>query len=107
VFGKWRRKLKKTLEIHKYGRKYGRMKTTIEIDEEKLEAIMRLTALGTRKEAVDWALTEALRIAEINRIAENPWDANFLKDAVDPDYDVIALRRESSAYPPARRGRKR
>jgi Arc/MetJ family transcription regulator len=83
------------------------MKTTIEIDEGKLGVIMRLTGLGTRKDAVDWALTEAVRIAEINRVAESPWDAGFLKDAVDPAYDVIALRRSSVAYASASRGRKR
>lgn len=82
------------------------MKTTIEIDEGKLKSIMRLTGLGTRKDAVDWALTEALRIAEIDRIAETPWDAGFLKDAVDPNYDVIAVRRESVGYPPSARRRK-
>jgi len=74
------------------------MKTTLELDEEKLTRIMWLTGLGTRKEAVDWALTEALRIAEINRIAESPWDAASLKDAVEPDYDVIALRQGATNY---------
>jgi Arc/MetJ family transcription regulator len=68
------------------------MKTTLEIDEKKLERIMKSTGLKTRKEAVDWALTEAERIATINRIAEEPWDAEAMKDAVDPDYDIIALR---------------
>ena len=48
------------------------MKSTIEIDDEKLGRIMALTGLKTRKEAVDWALTEAERIAGINRIAEEP-----------------------------------
>ncbi len=67
-------------------------KTTIEIDSEKLESLMKLTGLKTRKDAVDWALTEANKIASINRIAETPWDAEFLKDAVDPDYDVLARR---------------
>ncbi|GAB4182168.1 MAG: hypothetical protein Fur0032_23270 [Terrimicrobiaceae bacterium] len=74
------------------------MKTTIEIDELKVEKIMRLSGIGTIKEAVDWALTEGLRIAQINRIAETPWDADFLKDAVDPAYDVIATRRESLSH---------
>jgi Arc/MetJ family transcription regulator len=69
------------------------MKTTLEIDDEKLRRIMKSTGLKTRKEAVDWALTEAERIATINRIAEEPWDAEAMKDAVDPDYDIIALRR--------------
>jgi len=68
------------------------MKTTLEIDEKKLERIMKSTGLKTRKEAVDWALTEAERIATINRIAKEPWDAEAWKDAVDPDYDIIALR---------------
>jgi Arc/MetJ family transcription regulator len=75
------------------------MKTTIEIDEGKLEHLMRLTGLKTRKEAVDWALTEASRIAAINRISETPWDSAFLKDAVDPEYDVVRMRHASSKYP--------
>lgn len=74
------------------------MKTTIEIDDGKLARIMSLTGLKTRKEAVDWALTEAERIAGINRIAEEPWDAEFLKDAVEPGYDIIELRRKSVKY---------
>ena len=81
------------LTCHSYGRKYGLMKTTIEIDDAKLARIMNLTGLKTRKEAVDWALTEAERIAGINRIAEEPWDAESWKNAVDPNYDIIALRR--------------
>jgi Arc/MetJ family transcription regulator len=46
------------------------MKTTIEIDEGKLDRIMKLTGIGTMKEAVDWALSEALRLATINRVME-------------------------------------
>ncbi len=74
------------------------MKTTIEIDDEKLGRIMKLTGLKTRKEAVDWALTEAERIAGIHHIAEEPWDAAFLKDAVDPSYDILEMRRRSVTY---------
>lgn len=69
------------------------MKTTLEIDDGKLDRIMKLTGFKTRRDAVDWALTEAERIAGIKRIAEEPWDAAFLKDAVDPDYDILAMRR--------------
>lgn len=72
------------------------MKTTIEIDEAKLTRIMALTGLKTRKEAVDWALTEAERIAAINRVAETPWDAAFLRDAVEPGYDIVRMRNEST-----------
>jgi Arc/MetJ family transcription regulator len=67
-------------------------KTTVELDCEKLEKLMRLTGLKTRKEALDWALGEGVRMAAIHRIEENPWDADFLKDAVAPDYDVLASR---------------
>lgn len=67
-------------------------KTTIEIDSQKLERIMRLAGFKTRKEAVDWALTEAERIASLNRIAENPWSAEDLAGAVDPSYDILAIR---------------
>jgi Arc/MetJ family transcription regulator len=74
------------------------MKTTIELDDEKLGRIMDLTGLKTRKEAVDWALGEALRIASINRIAEDPWDAEFLKDAVEPGYDILEMRRQPVKY---------
>jgi Arc/MetJ family transcription regulator len=76
------------------------MKTTIEIDEAKLARIMKLTGMKTRKEAVDWALTEAERIASINRIAEEPWDAEEWKNAIDPDYDIIALRQSVRYSPP-------
>lgn len=48
------------------------MKTTIELDEEKLDKIMKMTGIRTMKEAVDWALNEAVRIATINHIMENP-----------------------------------
>jgi Arc/MetJ family transcription regulator len=73
-------------------------KTTIEIDSNKLEKLMSLAGFKTRKEAVDWALAEAIKVASINKIAETPWDAEFLKDAIDPDYDVVASRRKPVRY---------
>jgi Arc/MetJ family transcription regulator len=81
-----------------YGRKYGRMKTTIEIDEAKLDRLMSLTGLKTRKEAVDWALTEAERIARIDQIAAHPWDSARVMEAVDADYDILAIRNQSVSY---------
>lgn len=71
------------------------MKTTIELDEEKLRSIMRMTGISTMKEAVDWALTEAYRIATMNHIMENPWEPGTIKDSIDPDYDIIAIRNAS------------
>jgi hypothetical protein len=73
-------------------------KTTIEIDEGKVEKVMKLGGFKTRKEAVDWALTEAVRLASINRIAENPWTPEMLEGAIDPDYDIIAIRNGSVRY---------
>lgn len=80
------------------GRKYGRMKTTIEIDEAKLDRLMTLTGLKTRKEAVDWALTEAERIARIDAIAAHPWESARVKEGIDSDYDVLAIRNQSVSY---------
>jgi Bacterial antitoxin of type II TA system, VapB len=68
------------------------MKTTVEIDEVKLDAVMATAGFKTRKDTIDWALNEALRIATINKIVESPWTVEEAKAAVDPDYDVIALR---------------
>ena len=83
------------------------MKTTIEIDEDKLDEVMKLTGIPTRKEVVDWALTEALRIARIDKVMEKPWSAEEAKAAFYPDYDVIALRRarEPVNYRKAANGR--
>jgi hypothetical protein len=74
------------------------IKTTIEIDEDKLERVMKLGKFKTRKEAMDWALTEAERLATLNDIASNPWEPMFLQESMDPDYDPIALRREPVNY---------
>ena len=70
------------------------IKTTIEIDNDKLERIMALTGLKTMKEAVDWALTEAVRIATINDIAAHPIEASVLREAYDPNYDVMEIRKQ-------------
>lgn len=74
------------------------MKTTIEIDEAKLERVMTLTGLNTRKEAVDWALTEAERIARIDKIAANPWESSVVRASVEPGYDVMEIRKRSVTY---------
>jgi|GEM_PF-6667787 len=68
------------------------IKTTIEIDEDKLERVMRLGNFKTRKEAMDWALTEAERLATLNHIERNPWSPTVMEGMVDPHYDVMAVR---------------
>ncbi|MBL9160400.1 MAG: type II toxin-antitoxin system VapB family antitoxin [Verrucomicrobiales bacterium] len=85
------------------------MKTTIEIDEKKLNRIMSLTGIGTMKEAVDWALNEALRLATIDRVMEQPWSAEEAREAVDPAYDLIAIRNSTTpvSYVPKKAARRR
>ena len=70
------------------------IKTTIELDEAKLEKVMKLGGFSTRKEAVDWALTEAVRIATLNHIEANPWPESLLRGAIAEDYDVVASRQQ-------------
>jgi Arc/MetJ family transcription regulator len=87
------------------------IKTTIEIDEEKLEKVMKLGGFSTRKEAVDWALTEAVRIATLNDIEKHPWSESVARNAVAEDYDVVAsrqrYRQEPTKYSPKARRRKK
>ncbi len=85
------------------------MKTTIEIDEVKLDRIMKATGIRTMKEAVDWALNEALRIASINQMMEQPWSAEEARSVIDANYDLIAIRNGGApaSYPPAKRGRRK
>lgn len=69
------------------------MKTTIDLDEAKLERVMNLTGLKTRKEAVEFALTEAERIARVHHALDTPFYV-VREDGpvVDPAYDVRAMR---------------
>ena len=82
------------------------MKTTIEIDDDKLDKIMKLSGIATRKEAVDWALTEAVRLAVMNDIEKNPWTLRETTEAVDPDYDIMAIRQGTVEYSKTARRRK-
>ena len=68
------------------------MKTTIEIDEPKLIRVMKLGDFKTRKEAIDFALSEAERQAYFKQIKANPWSKDFLKDAIVEGYEPIQIR---------------
>ena len=69
------------------------MKTTIVLDEEKLRRVMRLTGLKTRKAAIDFALTEAERIARVESFYRKPfYVVSEGEPVVDPEYDLAALR---------------
>lgn len=73
---------------------YNKVKTTIDLDEQKLKRVMQLTGIKTRREAIDFALTEAERIAAIDSYYQKTFYADDTGLVVDPDYDVLARRNE-------------
>ena len=76
-----------------FDRKIARMKTTIDLDEAKLERIMSLTGIKTRKDAIEFALNEAERIAKINHALNTPfYVVREGEPVIDPDYDVRKMR---------------
>lgn len=68
------------------------MKTTIEIDEARLKKVMKLTGARTRRAAVDYALREAEKAGRIDRLVLDALPGSDFADAVDPKYDVCAVR---------------
>jgi Arc/MetJ family transcription regulator len=68
------------------------MKTTVELDEKKLNRIMKLTGIRTRKEAINFALTEAERIAKRNKVLSQDFYLQEKGPIVDPAYHVLELR---------------
>ena len=70
-----------------------RVKTTVELDEVKLRRVMELTGLKTRKDAIDYALSQAERAAKMAKLFARPQrNKDELKRALDPKYDLKALR---------------
>jgi len=54
---------------------------------------MELTGLKTRKEAIDYALSQTERAAKMARFFDRPRRTKEkLKNALDPNYDLMALR---------------
>jgi Arc/MetJ family transcription regulator len=77
-----------------------RMKTTVELDEQKLLRVMELTGLKTRKEAIDFALSEAERAAKIAKLFARPRRSkDELQNLLDPEYDLAALRAQEKPRP--------
>jgi hypothetical protein len=68
------------------------MKITVEIDEKKLERLMKLTGLRTKTKALDYALCSAERSARRNKLLSTALAPEDLENAVDPRYDLRALR---------------
>ena len=71
------------------------MKTTIDLDETKLKRVMKLAGIGTRKEAIDAALTELERKAKLNHFFANALPHDAYKNAIDPKYYLMKLREMS------------
>ncbi len=69
-----------------------RMKTAIDLDDKKLLRVMKLTGLKTRKEAIDFALTEAERLAGIKKLLQEHFYVDASGHVVDPNYDTPYLR---------------
>jgi hypothetical protein len=70
------------------------MKMTMHIDEDLLEKVMAAHDCASKTEAVDMALREMARKADFRAMvmAKNPFSAAELKAAVEPGYDIAALR---------------
>ena len=68
------------------------MKITVEIDEKKLSRLMKLTGIRTKTRALDFALSMAERTARRDRLFETALSSEDLEGAVDPAYDLLALR---------------
>ena len=83
-----------TREIYPYS---FRVKTTIDLDEFKLMRLMDLTGIKTRREAIDYALTEAEQKASLTKPLEVKLTPEELADAVDPDYDLMAMRERGTS----------
>jgi hypothetical protein len=68
------------------------VKITVEIDEEKLSRLMKLTGIRTKTGALDYALSLAERTARRDRLLAQPLSPEDLSGAVDPAYDLLGLR---------------
>jgi Arc/MetJ family transcription regulator len=81
------------------------MKMTMYIDDDLLARVMKATGTTSKTRAIDLALREMDRRATLMRLstAGLGLGADELKDAVDPAYDLEALRRRET---PVRYGRK-
>lgn len=82
------------------------MKMTMHIDEELLERVIATHGFASKTEAVEMALREMDRKSRLKEYLKNGlgWTKEELKNAVDPNYDVMAFR---TAETPAKYGKRR
>jgi hypothetical protein len=71
------------------------VKTRVELDKQKLLRVIQLTGLKTRKEAIDYALSQAERAAKIAKLFARPRRSKEkLKNLLNPKYDLMMLREQ-------------
>jgi len=70
------------------------MKTTVDLDDKKLRRLMKLTGLKTRKETINFALTEAERLAKVRKMFQKSFYLDPEGPIIDPDYDIIRMRKQ-------------
>lgn len=68
------------------------MKATIELNEKKLRRVMKLTGIKTQKQAIDFALDQAEKVARIMNIMQGEFYTDEDASVVDPKYDYKKLR---------------
>jgi Arc/MetJ family transcription regulator len=85
---------------------FGGMKMTLHIDEGLLSRVMKVTGADTKTKAIDLALREMDRKAKLVSLASEGLglSPDELRDAIDPNYDLNAVRKLES---PVSYGRKR
>jgi Arc/MetJ family transcription regulator len=71
---------------------HGEMKMTVEIDERRLARFMKIAGISTKTAAIDRALRAAERAARREKLFNTRWSAEDLRGAMDPSYDVLAVR---------------
>jgi hypothetical protein len=74
------------------------MKITVEIDQKKLSRLMTLTGIKTKTGALEYALSMAERGARRETLFRTRLDPRDLENAVDPRYDLPALRKRETPW---------
>lgn len=72
------------------------MKTTIDIDVDRVRRLKQWTGLKSCKAVVAYALQEAERMARLQALFRRALPSAAFKDALDPAYDLAAWRRRET-----------
>jgi Arc/MetJ family transcription regulator len=85
------------------------MKMTMNIDDALLERVMAATGASSKTAAIDLALREADRRAELKKLAAKGLglSAAELREAFDPDYELNTMRKAEGPVSYGRRNRSR